>query len=234
MQNHHAKETLKKMYARYDQMMEKQGFYIVLAVCVLVIVASAFYTFSLRDQAENTTQWQQIDTVEAGGTQDAQTLQQALVESQQTSSAVQVPSESDFVFALPVDGIVDRLFSDTNPQFFAQSNAWQLHLGVDLQVDYGTIVSACASGEVVAVWEDNQKGLCIRIAHDQGYESVYAGLSDASYVRAGDEVMVGQTIGHSGNGVLDESDAEPHLHLEVYRNGQAIDPMLVFLGIDTE
>ena len=36
MQNNRFLEGLRRVYARYDRLMEKQGFYIVLAVCVLV------------------------------------------------------------------------------------------------------------------------------------------------------------------------------------------------------
>ena len=52
MQNNRFLEGLRRVYARYDRLMEKQGFYIVLAVCVLVIVLSALYTFQLRDPRE--------------------------------------------------------------------------------------------------------------------------------------------------------------------------------------
>ena len=52
MQNNRFLEGLRRVYARYDRLMEKQGFYIVLAVCVLVILLSALYTFQLRDQWE--------------------------------------------------------------------------------------------------------------------------------------------------------------------------------------
>ena len=87
---------------------------------------------------------------------------------------------------------------------------------------------------VDAVWEDNQLGLCVRLTHEDGYQSVYAGLSNADYVRAGDPVAQGQTIGHAGNGVLAESDAEPHLHLEIWKDGRPVDPIAVFLGVDNK
>lgn len=50
----------------------------------------------------------------------------------------------------------------------------------------------------------------------------------------GDPVAQGQTIGHAGNGVLAESDAEPHLHLEIWKDGRPVDPIAVFLGVDSE
>ena len=223
--------SVKKAYERYDRFMEKQGFGIVLAVCVLIILSSALYTFHFRQQwAEEPTA--EPSSVEAG-MQEAQTLLEAqeLVKSHsamQTAALTQAP----FTFAQPVEGFLDRDFSMLEPQYFAVPNYFRLHPGIDLQVTYGTPVKACADGMVVRVWQDKELGLCVRIRHAKGYEAVYAGLSDASYVRQGDPVAQGQTIGHAGNGVLAESDAEPHLHLEVWLNETAVDPVELFLGIE--
>lgn len=124
-------------------------------------------------------------------------------------------------------------FIDT-VQYFSYANYYRLHPGIDLTAAYGTPVKACAAGQVVRVWQSSELGLCVRIRHEHGYEAVYAGLSDASYVRAGDPVSQGQTIGHSGNGVLPESDAEPHLHLEVWLGETPVDPVELFLGIEPQ
>lgn len=47
-------------------------------------------------------------------------------------------------------------------------------------------------------------------------------------------VAQGQTTATPGNGVLAESDAEPHLHLETWKDGRPVDPIAVFLGVDSE
>lgn len=233
MQNNRFVEGVRRAYARYDRLMEKQGFYIVLAVCVLVIVLSALYTFEIRDQWEEPPAAAEEEALAAGGSQEAQTLSdaKALVESQGAQQFA-LPTEAPLRFTQPVEGFTDRGFSVTEPQFFSKTNVWQVHPGIDLLSDYGAVVKACASGSVSDVWEDNQLGLCVRISHEGGYESLYAGLSSADYVRAGDPVVQGQTIGHVGNGVLAESDAEPHLHLEIWKDGRAVDPIAVFLGVD--
>ena len=223
--------AVKTAYARYDRFMEKQGFGIVLAACVLIIGASAVYTFHFREKwAEETVIIE--NSVEAAGQQEAQTLAQAqeLVSSQSVQQAA-VPTEAPFTFAQPVEGFLDRDYAMLEPQYFAAANYYRLHPGIDLQAAYGTPVTACAKGSVLNVWEDHELGLCVRIRHDDGYEAVYAGLSDASYVRKGDPVSQGQTIGHVGNGVLAERDAEPHLHLEVWLNETPVDPVELFLGI---
>ncbi len=221
--------TLKHAYESYDRFMEKQGFGLVVVLCITIIGSSALYTFHIRPkQFEN--QQESPSSVEAS-LQQGQTLLEAqqLVSSSRT--VIPVPSESPFVFSSPVEGFLERDFSMLEPQYFAAANYYRVHPGIDLQAEYGTPVKACADGQAVSVWQDRELGLCVRILHEQGYEAVYAGLSDASYLKTGDPVMRGQTIGHVGNGVLAENDAKPHLHLEVWLGTTAVDPVQLFLGI---
>lgn len=224
------RSSLHRLYLRYDRMMEKQGFAIVLTVCVLVIVLSALYTFHFREVWYDGAQ-EGEESVSADAPQ-AQTLEEAqrLVQSRQSAEPV-LPTESPFFFTQPVQGFLDRDFSMTEPQLFQQAHYWRLHPAIDLQADYGTPATACADGKVLRVWEDAEMGLCVRLQHERGYETLYAGLSDASYVKAGDPVYQGQTIGHIGNGVLAESDADAHLHFEVWKGSTAVDPIDLFLGL---
>ncbi len=229
---------LKRAYRTYDHFMEKQGFYVVLCICVLVIVFSAVYTFRMRQELENPVlpEEQQQAVQSVGSSQGAQTLReaQAIIASKSAveTDPVQIPKNQSFSFAQPVSGFVGRSFSLTEPQYFAQSSAWQIHPGLDLEADYGAVVSACAAGQVTTVETSSLLGLTVVIRHENGYESLYAGLSDATYVRAGDPVAAGQTIGHVGNGVLYEADQKPHLHLEVRKSDELIDPLPLFLGVE--
>lgn len=223
--------AVREAYARYDRFMEKQGFGIVLAVCVLIIGASAAYTFYFREQLAGQTVILE-DSAEPAGVQEMQTLAQAQeLVSSHSAIHTAAPKTVPFSFAQPVEGFLDRDYSMLEPQYFAQANYYRLHPGIDLQAPYGTTVHSCASGRVMNVWQDHELGLCIRIRHERGYEAVYAGLSDAGYVQAGDPVAQSQIIGHVGNGVLAEKDAEPHLHLEVWLNETPVDPVELFLGI---
>lgn len=227
------REQLRRAYAAYDRLMEKQGFAVVLVVCVLVILASALYTFHFRDEWAVEAEMDAQQALLAGGNQHAQTLQQAQeLVSSQSAAPLTPPTEAPFRFEQPVEGFLDRDFSMQEPQLFAAAHYWRVHPGIDLQAAYGTPVTACADGTVLRMWEDAELGLCVRIRHSRGYESVYAGLSDASYVLEGDPVRCGAVIGHVGNGVLAEADQEPHLHLEVWKGGEAVDPVEMFLGIE--
>lgn len=103
------------------------------------------------------------------------------------------------------------------------------HKGTDFAVPIGTNVYAAAAGKVVNVQTTegtNDFGLHVKLDHGNGYETIYAHLSQV-LVRMGDEVQKGQLIGKSG-----ESGrvTGPHLHFEVRKNGAAVDPGALVSG----
>lgn len=226
--NRSFQSKLHKAYCAYDGFMEKKGFYVVLAICVMVIIFSAVYTFQMREALENPAFPEEAQSV--GGSQDAQRLSdvQALISSAPLSPTSS-PAPKTFSLARPLDGALTRGFSTTQPLYFARVSAYRVHLGVDFESEYGALVKAGADGTVKSVGEEGELGLCVRISHQQGYETLYAGLSEALYVKTGDPVRALQTIGHVGEGVLYEADAAPHLHFEVTLNGDPIDPISLFL-----
>ncbi len=95
------------------------------------------------------------------------------------------------------------------------------HPGLDVAVPIGTPVRAAGGGVVVEVKEDDEYGLSVRVAHLDGYETLYAHTSKV-LVQAGDRVARGRTIALSGNS---GRSTAPHLHFEVRRAGKVLDPM---------
>ncbi len=223
------KERLRRFWRAYERLMDRQGFLIVLGVCVLVIVLSAAYTLKAREALENpplTDAQEQAESADA--MQYAQPLAEALIASQTAREPLALPTAPPLTFTRPAAGYASLGFSDTQPVYFARARAWQMHLAADIDCGYGAPVSACADGAVIAVEKTARYGLCVRVSHAEGYESLYAGLADATYVRAGDPVSAGQTLGHAGDGVLFEEGA--HLHWAVYRDGRAVDPLALVLS----
>jgi Zn-dependent protease with chaperone function len=101
------------------------------------------------------------------------------------------------------------------------------HNGVDLTASRGTPVHAPAAGVVqvaTASYEPNPRyGTVVVVDHGAGWQTVYAHL-DAFDVQAGERVAAGQQIGSVGStGVA----TGPHVHVEVLRNGQRVDPASV-------
>jgi len=100
------------------------------------------------------------------------------------------------------------------------------HEGIDLGVPDGTAVRAAAAGQVVVAGERlSGYGRLLVVDHGAGLSTVYAHNSEL-VVAEGDSVSRGQVIalsGHTGRVTA------PHLHFEVRRDGEAVDP-LPYLG----
>ena len=97
------------------------------------------------------------------------------------------------------------------------------HSGVDLAAPTGAPVRATADGLVTAAGERGGYGLFVELQHPSGYSTRYAhlsriapGLERARVVRKGEIIgLVGETGLATG----------PHLHYEVRRRGQPVDPL---------
>ncbi|WP_371376528.1 peptidoglycan DD-metalloendopeptidase family protein [Sporomusa aerivorans] len=97
----------------------------------------------------------------------------------------------------------------------------RLHAGVDLANDIGTHVMAARAGRIIwAGWRGGY-GYTVMIDHGGGYVSLYGHLSDF-FVEVGQYVRAGQRIASMGN---TGNSTGPHLHFEVQKDGQPVDPM---------
>lgn len=94
------------------------------------------------------------------------------------------------------------------------------HPGMDVAVPTGSYVRAAQHGIVAAAGRDSIYGLFVEIRHDGGTTSLY-GHNEWLFVAAGDTVERREVIALSGN--TGRSTA-PHLHFEVRRGGETMDP----------
>jgi murein DD-endopeptidase MepM/ murein hydrolase activator NlpD len=102
------------------------------------------------------------------------------------------------------------------------------HEGLDIAVPTGSYVRASGDGVIVDAAEDPEYGMYVRIEHADRLSSLYAHNS-WMFVQAGDSVERGEIIALSGN--TGRSTA-PHLHMEIERDGEKLDPMLFIGGGD--
>jgi murein DD-endopeptidase MepM/ murein hydrolase activator NlpD len=97
----------------------------------------------------------------------------------------------------------------------------EAHPGLDIAVTVGTPVRATAEGSVAEAGEDPEYGTFVLLQHSDEYQSMYGHLSRL-LVRPGQRVAAGEVIGLSGN---TGNSSAPHLHFEVRRRGQVVDPL---------
>lgn len=103
------------------------------------------------------------------------------------------------------------------------------HSGVDLEAQAGQNVLAVAAGTVLDCSYSEAYGYHVTLEHENGVQTMYAHLR-AFYVESGDTVAQGQVIAAVG---ATGWATGPHLHLSVFRDGEAVDP-LTALASETE
>jgi murein DD-endopeptidase MepM/ murein hydrolase activator NlpD len=95
------------------------------------------------------------------------------------------------------------------------------HAGVDLVAPQGVPIVAAANGTVMFAGNTgNGYGRMVKLDHGCGMETWYAHMVEWD-VNEGDRVAAGQKIGEVGQ---TGRASTAHLHYEVHRNGQAVDP----------
>ena len=98
----------------------------------------------------------------------------------------------------------------------------KMHQGIDFAAGTGTPVVAPADGVVVEARRWGGYGNWLRIRHSNGLETGYGHLSRyASGMRAGQRVRQGQVVAYVGS---TGASTGPHLHYEIWRGGQRINP----------
>jgi murein DD-endopeptidase MepM/ murein hydrolase activator NlpD len=136
-------------------------------------------------------------------------------------------SAKKFLMRTPINGA--RLTSGFGRRVHPVLGYTKMHEGIDFGTPIGTPVLAAGDGVVSRASVMGGYGNVVDIAHDGTWSTRYGHLSRfAPNLRAGDRVTQGQVIAYSGN---TGRSTGPHLHYEVRRMGQAINPMGV--GVPT-
>lgn len=119
-------------------------------------------------------------------------------------------SISNMIFVAPIKGMVSDTFAPT-----------RAHYGTDIVAPKGSLIKATQKGTVlVATWSADT-GHMLAIQHDNNVVSFYK--HNASLLKkTGDMVQAGEGIAIIGN--TGEMTEGPHLHFELWFNGQAINP----------
>nr|WP_326186155.1 M23 family metallopeptidase [uncultured Oscillibacter sp.] len=214
------------------------GFYVTMAVCLLVVGVSGWFLLFDKDE---TPAPEPEAPAEAAVTAPAPALEEpeapTVVETISPEPVVQTPpmpeleiddtpvvAEAPRLIVSPLQGEVLTAFSVDQLVYNATLADWRTHDGVDISAEAGASVLAACSGTVAAVTEDILMGTTVTISHDDGYQTTYANLQAGPTVEKGDTVSAGQIIGAVGDTAAAEAAQGPHLHFSVTKDGDAVDP----------
>ena len=112
---------------------------------------------------------------------------------------------------------------------------WRIHpisgelkqnLGLDIAMAGGTPINACNSGIIEMGYDVDGWGNYVKVVKSNGDYTLYCHMSSIS-VSPGQQVKSGDIIGNVGT---TGASTDNHLHLEYYKNGKNLNP-LIFLGV---
>ena len=165
----------------------------------------------------------------------SRTSQSTSQTTQSTSQTEEKPNTSvieekvTFVSPMTAGNIIKEWAADI-PVFSVTMEDYRLHLGIDVAASAGSPVYAVADGTVESVEFHPMMGQTVVIVHKDGYKSVYQNMQTTipSEITAGATVKAGAQIGSVGDTALIEISEEPHLHFELYKDGNCENPLTHF------
>ncbi len=129
----------------------------------------------------------------------------------------------EFAHEVPAEGTLTSTFGSRLSPITGQPG---FHYGLDISAGEGEKIGAFADGTVRETGESSYGNYLI-IDHDEGFATLYAHCSSIS-AKVGDKVKCGDEIakvGKTGNAT------DPHLHLELWKDGAALDPADYLTGL---
>jgi murein DD-endopeptidase MepM/ murein hydrolase activator NlpD len=139
-----------------------------------------------------------------------------------------VESEDQFNISSAVDASPDKFgirnftfFSPLSGTVTSEFDMDKEHFGVDIVAPENEAIKSCLDGTVIFAEWTVETGFVIQIQHSNNLLSVYKHNAvllkkSGEYVKAGEAIAI---IGNSG-----ELTTGPHLHFELWFNGNPIDP----------
>lgn len=100
----------------------------------------------------------------------------------------------------------------------------KMHWGTDFAAPTGTPIYATGNARVKMAGSMGGYGNAVLLDHGYGYETLYGHMSRIK-IRQGQKVQRGDIIGYVGSSGLSSG---PHLHYEVHKDGEKIDPISFF------
>ena len=193
--------------------------------------ASTSNTENTTNTSTTNTATSEANTNETNTTnaQNAQNEEQPKEEPKNETTETQeqvTETKQEVTFIKPTDGEIIREFAKDNLSYSETLKEWITHTAVDIKADKTSVIKSSADGIVKSIVNDPRYGLTVIIEHDDGYETVYSNLLTAEFVVEGEEVSQGQTIGTVGNTASFESSMDCHLHFELLKDGEYLDPTI--------
>lgn len=218
-----------KKTSKLKRLVAGKGFYIVLSLCLVGIGVSGYYLAGsiteIGDDLGAEVPVTAVSTAPVASQPKEEAAVAVMAGTDINAEAAREASEAAASIRVwPMAGAITKEYEMDQLVYCVTTDDWRVHDGVDMMAYLGEPVMAVTSGTVTAVYEDEMMGTVVEIAHEDSVSSRYCNLGPVPTVEVGDSVAPGDVIGAVGSTALAECGDEPHLHLQIFREGVSIDP----------
>lgn len=217
---------------KFNKMFSTKGFYFVLAAALIAVGVAGWSAVStINSYNEGTEETPSYIIPESSYTEsESDTPAQNEIEdepydNQESDSSPATPSRpvAD-MFIVPISGKIQKSYDKSVLQYSATHGDMRIHLGIDISAEQGSEIVACGNGFVKDIYYDALLGNVIEIDHGNGIVVKYCGLNETVSVEKEQDIVIGQKIGITAE-TPSECGEDPHLHIEVYKDGICADPI---------
>ncbi|WP_143317427.1 M23 family metallopeptidase [Clostridium sp. HBUAS56017] len=220
----------------------KEGFYVVLFICLCIVTTVATIAFKKANTSESKSevadQKQEItlnvddkDKDVSSQVPNAERVENTQKNQENKDATKAVITNNNVKFKNPTEGALLRGYTYPKP---VKINDKELRTisGIDVQAKVGSDVKAAADGVVENVGQgDVQEGIAILIKHANGMKTKYCNLDSKTLVKQGDKVTGGTVIGKVGTSVkiFGDNYNKEYLNIQVFNaNNEQVDPLKYF------
>lgn len=144
------------------------------------------------------------------------------LEKELAAQIANVPSESGFLW--PLNASINTLSSLYGNRKHPVTGKQGKHSGIDIPAAKNTPIYASKSGVVTTSIKQGTYGNYVVVSHSDGTSTLYAHMNKRAATK-GQTVKQGQVIGYVGTTGRSTGN---HLHFEIRRNGERVDPVNYF------
>ncbi len=199
---------------------------LVLCFCLMALISVFVVKANIDKVRDNMNSEKAADVVKEKAVDEKNEATHEIVDSRDNSDSSKngTVTYDTSEFIVPVKGEIIMEYSMDMPIYWKTLDQYMTHSGVDISAPQGTSVSACASGTVTRIEEDDKFGIVVEVNHGNNMISVYGNLGRKNLIELGEIVSRGDVIGEVGKTSLFEFDEQDHLHFELRKNNEPVDP----------
>ncbi len=124
-------------------------------------------------------------------------------------------------YTWPVQGSILQAYSGDELVFNETMGDWRTHNGTDIKAELGATVTSPGAFTVISTSKDGEWGTVVELEKGDTVIKI-CGLTDVS-IKAGDNLAQGTPVGKVTQFPA-EMALEPHVHVEVMKNGEYVNP----------